>query len=279
MDTGTDEFKLRTTLETALRFWSSTHQLTFWQRSATYFQLRASFADSNGKMERDQLEERLRSASARMRINNRRYGLMPAHSIVAVAIGEITFVHRPSGGNTPVYDATITTAQGTETWKAVELTTPPIVPCTGPPQSKGAPDTQPSVLMAISFVLQLRGSALTIHEMGSDAPQHSGATIAQLRGNRALTGGSRQIAELWDDTFKLCRLLAGTHSPSGFFSEDPRHKRDFLGELLIEAFVDPCEEDDGTLTCEKLQQIDTYTSLGLFESFSRIQVSVQSGQE
>ena len=257
MDTSTDEFKLRTTLETAPRFWSSTHQLTFWQRSATYFQIRAAFADSNGKMEINQLEQQRRRQTARMCIDRYR---QPPHSIVAGAIEGITFVNRSSGGNTPVYDATITTAQGAETWTAVELPTPPIVPCTAPPQPKAAPGTPSSVFMAISFVLQLRGSAMTIHKMERDSPQHSGATIAELCGNRALTGGSRQIAELWDDAFKLCRLFSSCVFDWG-------EPRDPLGELMLEAFVDPCEEDD------------EYTGLGLFESFSRIQVSVQSEQE
>ena len=43
---GTDDFTKRTTLETALRFLSSTHQFTFWQCRATYFQIQVAFSQS-----------------------------------------------------------------------------------------------------------------------------------------------------------------------------------------------------------------------------------------
>lgn len=254
MDSGVNNTaKLQSVLETALRFWSATCELKFWQRAAIYFQIQSCYAEDTARLVREA------NRPARMSA----YSPTPTPVLVADAIRSIQFVKHPPSASS-CYDVTVVSENGSSSWAAVDIAIP-----------ANAAHEDIGVMLTISFVMQIRDSALIIKEVGGKAAHYSGATIVnRVLGENSiakLTGGSRQEAELWEDASRLCHLFGPLNQTvQHHFSEN-----NLLGRLLTEAFTKPFHTfDPCDFTREMLADTATYKTLDASSSFRKIHVTL-----
>ena len=253
MDSGVNTTaKKHSALETALRFWSATCELTFWQRAAIYFQIKSCYEEDSARPGRERNCARIRAPST------------PSPVLVARAIRSIQFVKHP--GANSCYDVTVESENGSRSWAAVDIT----VPANAARDDLGA-------MLAISFVMQIRDSALIIKEVGGKAAHYSGAAILELvlgeDSTSELIAGSRQEAELWDDASKLCHLFGPLNQKVQHHSREDN----LLGKLLTYPFVKPFDQHGYypcTFTRQMLEDTATYEALEMSQPFRSIHTTL-----